>query len=573
MNKKIKRTISLLCTVIIVLGFCGCSNNEQPIKGNGTPGEIADLHWEDYDNPLIESQKEKDVYKRSELLHKAEEKLMKSGANIPICFNSKYILAKPFLEGIYWDPNGYVNLTTTKRTDGEKSLSASILTEPGSLDTSGDSTANSSTVNKHIFSNLVKLDKDFSAVPEMAQSYSISEDETVYTFYLRDNLKWSDGSDFSAKDFEYAWKRAADTKNALEYGSLFNIIKGYPDNLEVKSSDDGKTLTVTLNHPCPYFLQLCAFAPFAPLKQEFVESAEGYKNEKGEVVNPKAWAREANIVSNGPYTITEWKHNEKIVLKKNPYYYDADNIYLETINCMLSTDSSASYSAYKSDDIQLMNQNIPNDAIPLLKDSREFTNISTYSLESVVVNTSSDIFKGLTMEEAETFRQAIGYAINRQFIVDVALTGTETPATTYIKKDMKIGENYTYGETYDYKYPLEEGFYPKDGDLDTAREMLKSLGLKFGNDGKLINPITIEYSYNSNAKTEAIAVCIQADLAQLGITMIPSNKEFNVFIGERNKGQYEFGRQGWNPDFIDPYAMLSIFQTGDSNNCIIFNNK
>ena len=143
---------------------------------------------------------------------------------------------------------------------------------------------------------------------------------------------------------------------------MFNGIKGYPDDLAVSASEDGKTFTVEMAAPCAYMLDLCAFPTFFPVKQSEVEGAEGYLDEDGNILNPNAWATEAGFISSGAYVLTEWKHNESMVYEKNPNYWNAENVKIERIELMLSADDTAVYAAYQAGDLDFID-NMPTDQI------------------------------------------------------------------------------------------------------------------------------------------------------------------------------------------------------------------
>ena len=113
---------------------------------------------------------------------------------------------------------------------------------------------------------------------------------------------------------------------------------------------------------------------------------------------------------------------------------------------------------------------------------------------------------------------------------------------------------------------MEGGYYPSSADLDLAREMLRSIGFSFGEDGKLTRPVTVEYLYNAAESNNAVAACLQADLAQLGINLVLSAMEWNVFLGERKSGRFESARGSWNADYDDPYGMLIMFTSNSANN-------
>lgn len=150
------------------------------------------------------------------------------------------------------------------------------------------------TLAANTFVGLYTYDDKGNLASALAESYTESEDGLTYVFTLKDGLKWSDGSELNAKDFEYAWKRAADPATAADYSYMFNSIAGFDDNnLQVTASEDGKTLTVVLSAPTAYFLDLVAFPTYLPVKKDVVEAPADY------ATNPGAWALEAGFISNG----------------------------------------------------------------------------------------------------------------------------------------------------------------------------------------------------------------------------------------------------------------------------------
>ena len=369
-----------------------------------------------------------------------------------------------------------------------------------------------------------------------------------------------------AKDFEYSWKRGAASANGFENGPMFDCISGYPDDLDVTASGDGKTLTVKLADPCPYFTQLCVTSPYSPVQKNQVENAEGYKDASGSVVNPSAWAVDAPIISCGAYVLEKWEHNSKMVLVKNPYYYDADNVSVDKLELMLNSDPASLYAAYSADNISVLEGSVPSDILPTLKNSPEFYTAISNTSTSIIFNEDADIFKGMTKQEAATFRKALGWTIDRQFIVDVVTAGPAEPATAYVPGNMSTGTDFEFSKTPGYSYPEGDGYYTASPDLDRARNMLESIGFKFGKDGKLVSPVSIEYKYNSAGNNEAIAVALQADCAQLGINLIPTAREWAVFLGERNQRAFESSRDSWTADYDDPNTFLCNFRSYDPNN-------
>lgn len=568
MNKVCRKIASITLAFVMALSFSACGGASNSLPGTGTAGVVEKIDWSGYDELIDRSIYETDPVKRAHLLHAAEDMLIDTGAIAPITSAMEYMLVKPDITGVEMKNNANLDFTHIEKTGGnpESSISVCACSEVTKLDPPANTTHDMGVIAQNIYARLMTKSADGIISPELAESYTVSDDGMTYTFAMRDGLKWSDGSDLNAIDFEYSWKRAAASENAFEYGNMFDCISGYPDDLDVTASDDGRILTVKLISPTAYFIELCCNAPYSPVQKKQVEEAPGFKDASGKLLNPSAWAADGPVVTNGAYFVDEWIHNERITLKKNPYYYDADNVKTETVIMMLTSDNASAYSAYLSDSVAVLNGKIPNDVLTALKDNPEFHLYPKNNSSSIMFNVSSPLFAGMTKEEAATFRKAIRWAIDSQFIVDVANPGATTTCGTYVPMGMSDGSGKRFSETEGYAYPLESGYYPPYPDLDKAREMLKSIGFEFGDDGKLKQPITIEYLYASSPTNEAVAVALQADLAQLGINLSISSREWAVFLGEELNGNYEMAITGWNADFDDPYNFLSLYTTDSPNN-------
>ena len=384
---------------------------------------------------------------------------------------------------------------------------------------------------------------------------------------MREGLKWSDGADLTAKDFEYSWKRCAATATAADYSYMFNGIKGYPDDLAVTASEDGTTLTVELEAPCAYMLDLMAFPAFYAVPQQAVEAAEGWEE------NPGAWALEAGFVTSGPYTLTAWTHNESMTYTKNPNYWDAENVKLQTLEFMLSADDTAIYAAYQAGDLDFIDS-VPTDEIQNLKDSEEFHIIDNLGTYYVSFNVKSDLFAGKTVEQAAAMRLAFSKLIDRDYIIETVGQCEQKPANAFIPEGMADGNGGVFKANDDaYTYPDEEnvGYYGYDVDVEGAIELLKQAGFEF--DGEMLSantPISFEYLTNESSGHIAIAECIQQDLAAVGITMTIRTCDWNVFLNDRKAGNYDVARNGWIADFNDPINMLEMWITDSGNNDVQF---
>lgn len=387
---------------------------------------------------------------------------------------------------------------------------------------------------------------------------------------LKDGLKWSDGSELTAKDFEYAWKRATNPETAADYSYMFDQFEGYGEDgkeINVTASEDGKTLTAVLKNPVAYFLDLLAFPTYLPVKQDVVESAEGYKDAAGAVVNPGAWALEAGFVSNGPFVLDEWTHNESMVYVKNPNYYDPDSVKLERLEFMLSADDAAIYAAYQSGDLDFTDT-VPADEISNLIDTPEFHIVEQLGTYYMTFNVNSDVFAGKTVEQANAMRRAISLLVDRQYIIDtVAQTGQKL-ATSFIPAGMSDGHGGVFKMVdEDTTYPVEDGYYPAEPDVDAAMALLEEAGFKFDGD-KLSAETPLDFVYITNSGTghEGIAQVVQQDLAQVGINMEIKTADWNVFLNDRKAGNFTLARNGWIADFNDPINMLEMWTSTSGNN-------
>ena len=257
---------------------------------------------------------------------------------------------------------------------GSEGITVQIGPNPETLDPALNSAMDGANMLVTLFEPLLIIDENNEVQPGQAESYEVSDDGLVWTFTMREGLKWSDGSDLTAKDFEYTFKRLCDTELAAPYGeAVVGMIDGYQDaignpdedgntttepdieKLNVVASEDGKTLTITLGYPCSYFDKLAAFATMSPVQQATVEE------------NGDAWSvAPETYVCNGPYMIKEWTPSERIVCEKNPNYkggWDSSRIVTDSLTFLLLEDASACYAAYTSGEAQLI-KTLPTEEIP-----------------------------------------------------------------------------------------------------------------------------------------------------------------------------------------------------------------
>ncbi|MBT9708291.1 twin-arginine translocation signal domain-containing protein [Faecalibacterium prausnitzii] len=414
-----------------------------------------------------------------------------------------------------------------------------------------------------VFETLLIINENNEAVPGQAESWTTSEDGLTWTFTMRDGLKWSDGTDLNAKDFEYSFKRMADPDTAAPYAETclgmidgFEEAAGFPDAdgnptvepnldaLNVKASDDGKTLTIVLAYPCSYFDKIVAFAAMSPVQKATVEA------------NGDAWCTSPDTyVCNGPFMITEWTPSERIVLTKNPNYvggWDSSKIVSESITLLLLEDSSASFAAYNSGEAQLI-KDVPTDEIPSLtkaEDGGDFyvdTILGTYY---VSLNLKRDAFKDAKV------RRALSLAIDRDYVANTIMQGTYSTADSIVGPGI-VDENGYFHDNGNAPYISAD----YEANLAEAKKLLADAGYPNGEGYP-----TLEYSTNDAGYHVPLAEYLQQAWSDLGITLTISKMEWSSFTAARRAGEYDVARNGWVMDYNDPSNMLDLFCSGNGNN-------
>ena len=566
-----KKVVALMLSLAMVSSLVACgggSSNTNTDDKETTEGSAPE--WKDYDERIAQIRKETDLAKREALMHEAEDELMDTWAVVPLYYYNDVYLQKTDVENIYANLFGFKYFGFAKTPTNE--LALQIASEPDKLDPALNSTVDGACLAILAFSGLYAYDENGELVPELAESYEMSDDALTYTFKMRDGLKWSDGETLDANDVVYSWNRLANPDTAADYSYLASAIATNSDGtLQIEASEDGKKFTVHLVAPCAYFLDLCAFPAFYPVPQQAVESADGADT------NPGAWALEAGFVTSGPMKLTAWNHNESMTYEPNENYWAADKVSLTKINFMLSSDDTAIYNAFKDGSLQFADT-IATDVMATVKDTPEFHKIDTLGTYYCGFNVNSDLFAGKTVEQAAGMRKAFSLLIDREYIVETIAQAGQEPANTFIPTGMADGNGGEFRKNDDaYTYPDKEnvGYYnPKltDDAVDEARELLKEAGYEFDDNGMLSEstPIDITYLTNDSEGNVKIGEAIQQDLGVIGINLTVETREWSVFLNERKEGKFDFAREGWLADYNDPINMLEMWETNSGNNDMQF---
>ena len=316
--------------------------------------------WAETYDPLISLIKStSDDETRYALMHKAEDLLMSTGAICPIYYYTDPYMVSKTVNGFFANPLGYKYFMYTTTTDNLDTLNVCIASEPDTLDPAANSAVDGATMLAHLFSGLAKWSQDENGVlqivpdaaEELVEGVPNEDGTTTYTYTIRD-MSWSDGQPVTAKDFEFAWKRAANEENGFDYGYMFENVAGYPNDLQVTALDD-KTLEVVLANDAPYWNELLAFPTFFPVREDVVAN-EGWNTDP------------STYVCNGMYTMSAWEHNSVITLTKNENHPDAAEVTMPTLKFYLSDDANNMLTNFKNGEWKLIDD-VPTNEMAALK--------------------------------------------------------------------------------------------------------------------------------------------------------------------------------------------------------------
>ena len=457
--------------------------------------------------------------------------------------------------------------------ESKTSINVCIASEPDTLDPALNSAVDGATMIAHLFTGLSNWAMDengaLGIVPACATELPaavINEDGTAtYTYTLVDGLKWSDGKDLTAKDFEFAWKRAASSALGADYGYMFEVVKGYPDELAVEATDD-KTLVVTLNNDVSYWNELLAFPTFLPVREDIVAS--------------EAWATAPETyVCNGPYTMTGWDHNSVITLTKNPNYFLADTIKMDEIKFYLSDDANNMLANFQNGDWKLIDD-VPNAEIDNLKvqypdeffvGSQMGTYYVSWNMNANLLPEGSELTGAEAAKANAEIRFAIGLLFDRNYIVTEIGKAGQQPASSFVALGLTDADGIK--QFYENAGPSDEyvGYWDTSADAyeanwTAAMDTLKKYYTFDEATQQFTNFPAVEYLYNTSEGHKAIGEYLQSVVSGVGINMSLTNQEWNTFLNTRKNGDYTVARNGWLADYNDPISFLDMWVSGSGNN-------
>ena len=452
----------------------------------------------------------------------------------------------------------------SEEADGEESTAAGELAdaqeltfvlnnEPDGIDPNVTNNSFAVPFLVNCFEGLVTYDEKGEVVAGNAESWESNDDLTVYTFHLRDGLKWSDGSDLTANDYVYSALRVLTPATAGQY---VNMISDYVVNAEefyngtanaedvgIKAVDE-KTLEFTLKSPCPYFVDLVSMWVYFPVQEATIEA------------NGDKWTNQADTyICNGPFKITDMKMGESVVLEKNENYWDADNVTLQKLTYRYILDTSTALTAYENGEVDGVRTIPASDLARLEADNAGVVTAPSYGTVYYNINCS------VAPYDNPLVRKALCLAIDRDSLINNVAQLDAQPAYSFLAPGYVVdGKDITEGRS---DFGLSE-----KADPEAAKAALAEAGYPDGEGFP-----TVKLTFYSDDNVKKIAEAIKEMWEQnLGITVEVSSADWAVYYDAVQSGNYEVGAMGWSADYVNPMSFLPLLYTDDVTNNAFYSN-
>ena len=396
---------------------------------------------------------------------------------------------------------------------------------------------------RDLFEGLVIQDRDGNIVPGVAQSWETKDNQT-FVFHLRKDAKWSNGDPVTADDFVYALRRAVDPQLAspnvwyLEMTSIKNIVDVAEGKLPVEELGikalDKYTLRFELESKVPYFVAMTGHTSMMPVHKSTVEQGG------------KPWSDPKQFVGNGAFVLDKWVVNERIELKKNPNYWDADNTHLTNVTYIPFENQNASINRYVVGEVDITSD-VPTHMAQKLEQEYQdaYTVVPLLCTYYYAFNTTRPPFDDVRV------RQAVSYSIMRDVITNGVTQVGNLPAYTF-------AHQYTAG--FDATQPDYSNWTQQQRD-EKARQLLEEAG--YGKD----KPLDFKLLYNTSESNKAIAVAIASMLSDnLDAKVELENQEWKSYLVARKQGNFDVMRASWCGDYNEASTFLSLLRSDSSGN-------
>ena len=447
---------------------------------------------------------------------------------------------------------------TPKTVDAAKTISLNAGMEPTGLNTLTSTYSIEFSLFEHMYENLVTLDDEDNTVPGAAESWDYDEDTLTYTFHLRKDGVWTNGDPVTAKDFEFAWSQALNPDVASDYAYFLYFIKNAEkyfngevtwDEVGVKVVDD-YTLEVTMEQPTPYALFLFSFGTLAPINQRFYEA-----------VGADLYSTEAQyFCTNGPFALTEWSHNDKIVMQKNDAWHGAADVEVEEIDWKIITDANAALSSFLAGDLDMVGLGTGE----LIKQATAAgATIQSYTDGTafyIYFNNNDQYLSNVNL------RRALFNAIDEQKEIDTVWQNDNEPMTSFTAP----GVSATDGTSFAGKVGE---LYAPSRDQEKAKEYLATALSELG---CTVDDLSAHLSIDCGDSPTSIAEAsfYQEQWRQvLGIEVTVNSMITKQGSQNRKTGNYVMSVTGWSPDYNDPNTFLDLWVTDGGNNQTGFSNE
>ncbi|MEH6892002.1 peptide ABC transporter substrate-binding protein [Bacillus sp. JJ864] len=439
----------------------------------------------------------------------------------------------------------------SKEVSEKQVLNVTISEEIPSLDTAKSMNGTSAHVMQNIFEGLYVLDEKDNPVPGVAKSFEKSTDGKTYVFHLRKDAKWSNGDAVTARDFVYSWQRTVNRETASQYAyMLFNIKNAETinngalavDQLGVKAIDD-VTLEIQLEKPIPYFLNLLTLPIYLPQHKSFVEG-------KGS----KYGLEPEHLIYNGPFVLSEWKHEQEFKLKRNDTYWDKNKVKLEEINFHIAKDTATAVNLYETGSID--RAPINSSFVDKYKGKSDFHTTKDSAIAMLRFNQRNSTLANTKI------RQSLSMALNKEAVVTHFLNNGATAAEGLVPEGYKNEKD-------------GKDFRKENGDLavynvEKAKALWKDAKKELG-----VEHITLEFLTFEQDQAKQTAEYIKGELEKnlQGLTINIKPQPFKQKLQLEQTGQYDISMVVWGPDYKDPISYLELFTTDNPNNKMSYSNK
>jgi len=416
------------------------------------------------------------------------------------------------------------------------------VAEPGSLDPQKIEGVPGANLARDLFEGLMNQGRNGEELPGVATGYTTNDDNTVYTFNLRDNAKWSNGDTVTAHDFVFAWQRAVDPATGSPYSWFIEIpgitnasaiIAGDKDSSElgVRAVDDF-TFEVSLDGPVAFFAKMVAHTTMFPVHQATVEA------------HGDSWTKPANIVTNGAYSLSEWRVNERMVMTRNTNYWNDAETIINKVTHLPIEAASASLARYRSGELDV--GSFPTEQIKPLRaemgDEIYITpKLCTYYY---IMNVEKAPFNDVRV------RKALSYAIDRDIITEHITATGQLPAYALTPD---IIHNFSP------KAPAYASMTQAERN-EAAAALLAEAGYSDS------NPLEMNLLYNTSEGHKKIAIAISQMWKQaMPVSTTLENQEWKTYLSTRNEGNFSIARAGWCGDYNEASTFLDLLGSGDND--------